>query len=194
MKFYSVRLTNSNIIVCFSEYRDAKKFTKELDFKNRFSIDDNSFIGTMEDGKEVSLEELPKHSIDILEVEEERKFNFIYASVYMSLDKKNHDKSGIEMYPILEDEKRLNLSNKSYYSIIRRDNEGNFKSKSEVFVNEEENLIKLYVYIPVGKFTDYITGKVLLERLFKQIEKYRNIYFSNKSSKIKKFENQYNLY
>lgn len=29
--------------------------------------------------------------------------------------------------------------------------------------------------------------------MYKQIEKYRNVYFSNKYSKIKKFENQYNL-
>ena len=197
MKFYSVRLTNSNIVVCFSEYKDARRFTKELDFKNKFVIDENSFIETTEDGeiREISLEELKlsKHNIDILEVGEEGKFNFIYASICMSLNRKNHKKFGIEIYPILQRESLLELFDKSYYSIIRRDKEGNFKSKSEIYIDEYENRIKLELYIPVGRFTNYITGKVIAERLYKQIEKYRNIYFSNKYSKIKKFENQYNL-
>lgn len=189
MKFYSVRLKDSDMIISFSEYDDAKRFVKEIDFLNKFTIEQDK------SKENINLDnlEFPKHSIDSLEVEGSRGYNFIYSSVYMSLDSKNHDKFKLEMHPIQDMKSRLEFPDKTYYSIIRRDKGGNFKSKSEVYVSEEYNRIKVDLYIPVGKFTEYVTGRVIAERLFKQIEKYRNIYFSNKFSKIKKFENQYNL-
>lgn len=167
MKLYSVRL-NSDSEVYFYEYSSAKKFVKDLDFKSRYSIScDNS----------IDYEDYPeRHIIEKIEIPDIKKYNYIYGWITMSLNKKDYSYQ-IEIHLIeLEEE----LKTKGNYSIIRRNKKGDLKSVSCIFIEEEQGFMEVELYIPIGIYTESITGEVIKERLIKQIKKYRNNYFSKK--------------
>lgn len=166
MELYSVRL-NNNSEVYFYEYNSAKRFVKDLDFKSRYSIScDNS----------IDYEDYPeRHVIEKIEIPDIKRYNYIYGWITMNLNKKDYSYQ-MEIHPIkLEEE----LKTRGNYSIIRRNKEGDLKSVSCIFI-EEQGFMEVELYIPIGIYTDYITGKVIKERLIKQIKKYRNNYFSKK--------------
>ena len=186
MKIYLVNLKDSDYNIGFLNQEDAKRFIRKIDFYDRFTVSESN------DKINIQNRETFKHKIDVLEVTP-KNVNFIYSSVCMKLESKNYEKYGLKMYPILDLEERLvRIPDRAYYSIVRKDSNNKLKSKTEVYINEQEGYIKVELYIPIGKYTEYITKSSIIERLNKQICKYRNIYFSNKYGKLKNFKNQYN--
>ena len=173
MKLYLVRL-DKNREVYFCNYRLAKRYVRETDFQSRYSISCDNSIDYEEDN-------LGRHKIEKIEIPDTKKYNYIYGYISMSLDKNNYTYQ-INVHPIeLED----TLKTGGNYSIVRRDKGGDLKSMSSITIEEEQGFMELELYIPVGIYTESITGEIIKERLIKKIRKQRNIWYSKNSEKSK---------